>query len=70
MVIKQQMEASLCKQAPGTFAPAIDRNRCEGKAECVSVCPKTVFAIDVLSKSERRKLSVLGVVAGEGFRKR
>ena len=26
------------------MAPVIDRARCEGKAECVRVCPKDVFA--------------------------
>ncbi len=53
-----------CKQQPGTFVPVIDRNRCEGKAECVSVCPKDVFVIDVLIKPRRAELSLKGKVKG------
>ena len=37
-----------CKQAPGAFVPVIDRNRCEGKADCVRVCPVGVFAVDFI----------------------
>ncbi|HSZ49922.1 MAG TPA: hypothetical protein VK801_00005, partial [Caulobacteraceae bacterium] len=28
-----------CKAQPGAFAPVVDRRRCEGKSECVQVCP-------------------------------
>ena len=40
--------------------PLIDRNRCEGKAACVEVCPYDVFDIAVLSTAERRELSLIG----------
>jgi 4Fe-4S ferredoxin len=53
-----------CKQPPGTFVPLIDRNRCEGKADCVAVCPKDVFVIGVLPKSERSGLSLKGRLKG------
>ncbi len=53
-----------CKQAPGSYAPVIDRNRCEGKAECVAVCPKQVFEISRLGASERRGLSLNGRIKG------
>ena len=36
------------------LAPVIDRNRCEGKAECVRVCPFDVFTIGRLEDHERR----------------
>lgn len=42
------------------MAPVVDRNRCEGKAECVRVCPFGVFAMTVLSKDERRGLTLRG----------
>ncbi|WP_113707468.1 hypothetical protein [Klebsiella michiganensis] len=29
-----------CKRPPGEIVPVIDRNRCEGKGDCVEVCPK------------------------------
>jgi 4Fe-4S ferredoxin len=59
-----QTDASACKQAPGAFAPVIDRNRCEGKGDCVAVCPKNVFVLGVLPASERGGLSLLGKVKG------
>ena len=34
-----------CRSAPGEFAPVIDRSKCEGKAECVEVCPVHVFEV-------------------------
>jgi 4Fe-4S ferredoxin len=53
-----------CKQAPGEFAPLIDRNRCEGKAQCVDVCPYKVFVVDVLPKQQRGALSFRGKLKG------
>jgi 4Fe-4S ferredoxin len=49
-----------CKQAAGVLAPVIDRNRCEGKADCVRVCPYDVFEIGVLPATERRALTIVG----------
>lgn len=48
-----------CK-AQGLLAPVIDRNRCEGKADCERVCPYDVFDIGVLPKEERGSLSFTG----------
>jgi NAD-dependent dihydropyrimidine dehydrogenase PreA subunit len=53
-----------CSGKPGVFAPTIDRNKCEGKAACASVCPKGVFALGVLPKSERGALSLRGRLKG------
>jgi len=53
-----------CKQAPGTFIPVIDRNRCEGKADCVRVCPVEVFAVETLAKEARSGLSLRGKLKG------
>jgi len=49
-----------CNQPAGTVAPVIDRNRCEGKQDCVRVCPYDVFEIRKLSAQERSGLSFLG----------
>ena len=38
----------------------IDRNRCEGKEDCVRVCPYHVFEMGVLSDEERSTLSWVG----------
>jgi 4Fe-4S ferredoxin len=55
-----------CKQDPGVFAPVIDRNKCEGKAECVAVCPYHVFSLGVLPKAARSGLSLIGKLKGFG----
>jgi 4Fe-4S ferredoxin len=48
-----------CK-GTGLLAPVIDRNRCEGKEDCVRVCPYDVFELGVLSRAERAGLSFVG----------
>jgi NAD-dependent dihydropyrimidine dehydrogenase PreA subunit len=49
-----------CKHEAGVFAPVIDRNRCEGKQDCVSACPYDVFEMSVLSAEQRKQLSWIG----------
>jgi NAD-dependent dihydropyrimidine dehydrogenase PreA subunit len=41
-------------------APVVDRNRCEGKEDCVEVCPYDVFEIRELTRLERAELSWMG----------
>ncbi|HEX4861862.1 MAG TPA: ferredoxin family protein [Rhizomicrobium sp.] len=55
-------DTSSCKQQAGTVAPVIDRNRCEGKEDCVRVCPYDVFEVRKLTQEERGGLSLLGRV--------
>jgi 4Fe-4S ferredoxin len=50
-----------CKDS-GVLVPVIDRNRCEGKADCERVCPYHVFEIGKLDTDTRRALSVVGRV--------
>lgn len=51
-----------CGDIPGKVAPVVDRNRCEGKAACVRVCPYNVFAMGTLTPQQRRELTLLGRV--------
>ena len=51
-----------CKQPAGVVAPVIDRTRCEGKEDCVDVCPYNVFEVRVLTKDERSELPLLARV--------
>ena len=44
--------ANECAGNPGTVAPVVDRNRCEGEEQCVQVCPYNVFEV---RKSCRRQ---------------
>ena len=53
-------DASGCVEEPGRFAPQIDRNRCEAKADCVRVCPYHVFEIQPLAAEQKRELSFVG----------
>jgi NAD-dependent dihydropyrimidine dehydrogenase PreA subunit len=45
-----------CKQEPGVVEPHIDRTRCEGKEDCVRVCPYDVFEVRVMTQEERKPL--------------
>lgn len=38
-----------CQPEAGTVLPVIDRNRCDGKQDCVAVCPFDVFAMQRVS---------------------
>jgi 4Fe-4S ferredoxin len=49
-----------CSGIPGKVAPTIDRNRCEGKEECVRVCPYQIFTMGTISKNQRAVLSIIG----------
>jgi NAD-dependent dihydropyrimidine dehydrogenase PreA subunit len=59
-----------CPGEPGRVAPAVDRDRCEGKADCVRVCPYGVFELGVLAAERRASLSLLGRLKGwaHGYR--
>jgi NAD-dependent dihydropyrimidine dehydrogenase PreA subunit len=49
-----------CKAAPGSYVPAIDRNRCEGKRDCVAVCPYGVFEVRSIDDADFARLSFIG----------
>lgn len=34
-----------CKAAPGAWLPRVDHRRCEGKRDCLEVCPHDVFEV-------------------------
>ena len=47
---------TVCKQESGVFIPVINRNRCEGKEDCVQVCPYSVFEMRRLGEEEKRSM--------------
>jgi NAD-dependent dihydropyrimidine dehydrogenase PreA subunit len=53
-----------CKQDPGAFTPVIDRARCEGKADCVVICPYNVFDLGILPPEDRTGLPFMAKVKG------
>jgi NAD-dependent dihydropyrimidine dehydrogenase PreA subunit len=48
-----------CHAGPGTWRPVVDRGRCEGKADCVAVCPYDVFEVGRISDDDYRALGLL-----------
>ena len=58
------MSAPECRGEPDRVAPRIDRNKCEGKADCVRVCPYAVFGLGVLAAPQRSELSLIGRLKG------
>jgi 4Fe-4S ferredoxin len=59
---QQRSTPSECtsKSPAGLALPIIDRNRCEGKEDCVVVCPYDVFEVRKLTDQEREGMSLRG----------
>lgn len=51
--------AAACKQEPGIIIPVVSLKRCEGKGDCVEVCPENVFQIRRIDDSDYRNLGTL-----------
>jgi NAD-dependent dihydropyrimidine dehydrogenase PreA subunit len=49
-----------CRAAPNTYEPVVDRGRCEGKADCVAVCPYGVFEVKRIAEEDFSALSFIG----------
>lgn len=49
-----------CDAPAFAYRPVIDHSRCEGKADCVDVCPHSVFAVGPIAPDDFRALSFLG----------
>ncbi len=66
LIIRSKKDNSIveCKQEPGVFIPVVNRERCEGKAECELACPYDVFTIGILPKESRTGLSLTGRMKG------
>jgi NAD-dependent dihydropyrimidine dehydrogenase PreA subunit len=47
-----------CRAAAGEFAPVVDREKCEGKAECVAVCPFHVFEVRRIDDADYAALNL------------
>jgi 4Fe-4S ferredoxin len=48
-----------CKQAPGVMVPIVSLKRCEGKGDCVEVCPENVFRVQRIEQADYRDLNTL-----------
>jgi 4Fe-4S ferredoxin len=48
-----------CKQRAGAFKPVVNLKHCEGKADCVRVCPEHVFRVERIKAGDYRELGLL-----------
>lgn len=53
-------DTAVCADQSGKVAPVINRNRCEGKADCVAVCPYAVFEVRQFTWQELGDISLRG----------
>ena len=51
--------AAGCKQAPGVIVPVVNLKRCEGKGDCLVVCPEDVFEIRRIDDADYQSLGML-----------
>lgn len=49
-----------CRATPGALRPVVDHGRCEGKRDCVEVCPYGVFEVRRIDDADFARLSLLG----------
>lgn len=49
-----------CAGEPGRLVPVVDRGRCEGKRDCVAVCPYDVFEVRRIDDADFARLGFLG----------
>lgn len=62
------MSKSECGEEPGLLRPVIDRRRCEGKADCVEVCPYGVFEVRRIDDADYRALPLLARLKSRAHR--
>lgn len=48
-----------CKQPPGVIMPVVNLKHCEGKGDCVTICPEKVFQVGRISDTDYRNLNPL-----------
>jgi 4Fe-4S ferredoxin len=51
-----------CRAPAGAYVPIIDQNKCEGKRDCLEVCPENVFEVRRIEDADFKRLSLVGKV--------
>jgi 4Fe-4S ferredoxin len=54
-----QTSTASCKQEPGVIIPIVNQKRCEGKGDCVEVCPENVFQVRHIDDSDYQNLNTI-----------
>lgn len=65
-----QRTGEKCLAPPGQWIPQVDRSKCEGKEECVEVCPYSVFELGTLTDSEYEALGYIGRMKAQRHQRR
>ncbi len=55
----KMITAENCKKDPGAVVPIINLKRCEGKSDCVIVCPENVFEVRQIDHADYEQLNLL-----------
>ena len=48
-----------CKQEPGVIVPVVKLTACEGKGDCLRVCPENVFEVRRIDDADFREFGAL-----------
>ena len=48
-----------CKAPAAKYVPVVNRGKCEGKADCVAVCPYGVFEVRRIDEADYARLGFL-----------
>ncbi len=49
-----------CAAKAGAYRPVVNRNACEGKRDCIEVCPFSVFEVRKIDSVDFAQLSFVG----------
>ena len=58
-----------CRAPAGAYLPVIDHARCEGKRDCVQVCPYGVFEVRRIDDADFARLGVLAKLKSVAHRR-
>jgi NAD-dependent dihydropyrimidine dehydrogenase PreA subunit len=59
-----------CRAVAAAFAPVVNRDKCEGKHDCVDVCPYHVFEVRRIDDADFAALSILGKLKSVAHKRR
>jgi len=59
-----------CRATPGAYAVVVDRGRCEGKGDCVDVCPYGVFEVGRIADADFARLGMVGKLKSLAHRRK
>ena len=59
-----------CRAAPGAYVVEVNRGKCEGKGDCVEVCPYGVFEVQRIADADYARLGMLAKLKSLAHRKK